>query len=340
MFGGVGNDVMTGHEGDDTLTGGDGNDSFYGSAGNDVFYIDAGDSTFDGGADYDTAYIEGDTGMTLNLYSTSIEEVHGSEVGADNLNAQNKTENVVIYGYGGADTINGGNGNDYLSGGAGVDGLLARAGNDTLDGGAGADTLSAYEGDDYLYVDSDDVTSGYIDGGTGTDTIDVTGTTGVSLTAYSKNVEIIYGSYLGDDSLQAGSVTAGIELYGRAGDDTLAGGGYADTLNGGQGVDQITGGSGADVFDYNSNGASGTGSGNRDIITDFVTGTDQIDLSDFVGTFTFQGTSAFTGTASEVRYTQTGGNTIVEIDSDADGTADLEIELTGTITLVGGDFIL
>src|SRR5690606_2683062 len=109
--------------------------------------------------------------------------------------------------------------------------------------------------------------------------------------------------------------------------------------NGGQGVDQLTGGSGADIFDYNSNGASGIGSGNRDIITDFATGTDQIDLADFSGSFVFLGTSAFTGTANEVRYVQSGGDTIVQVDTDADASTDFEVQLTGLISLNSSDFV-
>ncbi|WP_312217337.1 Ig-like domain-containing protein [Brevundimonas sp.] len=53
-----------------------------------------------------------------------------------------------MYGYGGADTLNGGLGNDLLRGGAGADTLNGGAGNDLLVGGTGNDTLTGGAGQD------------------------------------------------------------------------------------------------------------------------------------------------------------------------------------------------
>ncbi|MGB0929122.1 MAG: hypothetical protein ACPGVA_18050, partial [Pikeienuella sp.] len=47
---------------------------------------------------------------------------------------------------------------------------------------------------------------------------------------------------------------------------------------------------------------------------------------------------AFSNTAGEVRFEQVGGNTIVQLDTNGDAVADMEIELTGLFTLVSGDF--
>ena len=56
--------------------------------------------------------------------------------------------------------------------------------------------------------------------------------------------------------------------------------------------------------------------------------------------FAFIGTSSFNGLAGELRYAQSGGNTFVQGDVDGNGTADIEIQLTGLITINAGDFVL
>ncbi len=140
-------------------------------------------------------------------------------------------------------------------------------------------------------------------------------------------------------------------LYGRGGDDTLNGGAGVDALYGNLGVDQMTGGPGAatmDRFIYFSMAETGVGDGNRDIITDFQTGVDRIEIRRFDADttqggrqgFNFIADAAFSNTAGELRFEQTGGNTIVQGDVNGDGLADFEIELTGTITMVESDFLI
>ena len=63
-------------------------------------------------------------------------------------------------------------------------------------------------------------------------------------------------------------------LDGGAGNDTLSGNNGNDVLIGGTGDDVLTGGFGNDVFIFNS----GDGA---DVITDFETGRDDVDLSSF-----------------------------------------------------------
>jgi Ca2+-binding RTX toxin-like protein len=58
---------------------------------------------------------------------------------------------------------------DMLLGGAGNDTLRGGLGEDILQGGEGADTLEGGAGGDILFVDTDDVTQGSIDGGDGYD---------------------------------------------------------------------------------------------------------------------------------------------------------------------------
>jgi S-layer protein len=87
------------------------------------------------------------------------------------------------------------------------------------------------------------------------------------------------------------TATAAVSITGGAGADTLTGNAAIDTINGGAGtaVDTITGGAGqdvliggggADVFRYNLRAdAVGAGGVNVDKITDFVAGTDKINLT-------------------------------------------------------------
>lgn len=73
-------------------------------------------------------------------------------------------------------------------------------------------------------------------------------------------------------------------LFGNTGNDTLSGGGNgADRLNGGSGDDRLAGGgnAGQDIFVFRDLGDS-------DIITDFVDGSDRIELQDVAGPVTKQ----------------------------------------------------
>jgi Ca2+-binding RTX toxin-like protein len=80
-------------------------------------------------------------------------------------------------------------------------------------------------------------------------------------------------------SLQAGDLilsNPGQTYTGGAGADTLSGGAGSDTLIGGGGGDSLTGGGGNDIFKYTA--ASDSAPNSYDFITDFTTGSDQLDL--------------------------------------------------------------
>jgi serralysin len=119
-----------------------------------------------------------------------------------------------------------------------------------------------------------------------------------------------------------------------AGDDTLVGGGGDDVLIGAAGADTLTGGGGADTFRFGF-GDSGVGIG-RDSITDFQKGADKIDLA---GASSFIGSNLFTGSAGEVRYAGSSDQTVIELDSNGDRIADLQILLSGAVQLDFSDFI-
>lgn len=119
----------------------------------------------------------------------------------------------------GADSAQGGLGNDRILAGGGNDVIYDSKGNDTIDGGTGNDLL----GGDLGGNDS-------IAGGTGADTIDG-----------GRGADRLYGNN-DNDSISGGS-----------GKDILFGGTGNDTLNGGAGNDRLTGDAGADHFVFTGN---------------------------------------------------------------------------------------
>ena len=101
---------------------------------------------------------------------------------------------------------------------------------------------------------------------------------------------------------------------------------------GDQGVDSLTGGAGSDIFVFTDHDNS------RDTITDFVSGTDSIDLGWWVSdmgeaAFHFIGDSAFAHHAGEARY----ANGVFQLDANGDGLADLSINIAGHVG--AGDFV-
>ena len=127
-------------------------------------------------------------------------------------------------------------------------------------------------------------------------------------------------------------------LIGNDGDNRITGLG---------GVDTQTGGLGADVFVLGE-GATGAALGQRDLITDFTVGTDQLDLEAIDANtqsagdqaFRWLGTNAFDGQAGGLRATFDAGRnvTVLEGDTNGDNVANFAIELSGDKTLGIGDF--
>ena len=124
----------------------------------------------------------------------------------------------------------------------------------------------------------------------------------------------------------------------------MSGGGGADRLFGGKGADTLRGGPGGDGFAFLA--AADSPPGAPDVIKDFESGDDRIDLQDLgdVSNWTFAGTGPFTETVGEVRYTQrtVSGTawTDVFVDVSGDGAADLVVQLEGTHALTVNDFLL
>lgn len=187
--------------------------------------------------------------------------------------------NDTLSGGSGNDTINGGSGNDALNGNTGSDLLIGKSGNDSLSGGSGNDVLRGNGGSDSMV------------GGSGNDAL-WGGGGADSMNGGSGNDTL--GGGAGNDSITG--ATGNDTIYGGAGTDTLNGGSGNDVIYSGTGNDNIIGGSGDDTFAF----AAGDG---QDVITDFGTNDDQLDLSS-VGITTF-------AQLQEVMF-QVGTNTVIQ----------------------------
>jgi uncharacterized protein len=97
-------------------------------------------------------------------------------------------------------------------------------------------------------------------------------------------------------------------ITGTAGRDTLVGTPGDDVITGGEGADTLTGGAGSDVFVYTSMRDAG------DVITDFVPGTDRIDLSALLASIGVPASTAWS--SGVVRLVASGANTLLQIDTD------------------------
>jgi hypothetical protein len=97
LFGGNGNDVLTGGSGADQLFGGNGNDTLNGGDGNDVLFGGAGDDTVVGGKGTDTAFL-GAGNDTFIWFPGDGSDVVDGGAGFDTLDFRgaNISENITI----------------------------------------------------------------------------------------------------------------------------------------------------------------------------------------------------------------------------------------------------
>jgi Ca2+-binding RTX toxin-like protein len=139
-------------------------------------------------------------------------------------------------------------------------------------------------------------------------------------------------------------------LTGNAGNNVLDGGAGNDLLTGGAGSDVLTGGAGSDTFDFNALSEMGLTNTTWDVITDFVHGTDKLDLATLDADAALAGDQAFTapvlgGTFSGV-FASPGDlyfDTVAHVlygNTDADTAAEFAIQLVGVTTLTAADLFL
>lgn len=270
-----------------------------------------------------------------HLVGTEADEVLTTGSGNDQLFGE--AGNDSLDGGAGNDKMNGGDGDDTVMGGDGNDNLLGGAGNDSLDGGAGNDKLSGGLGDDIYVINeakshgksgkSTDVVSEKE--GEGTDTVNAS----VSITLV-KNVENLTLTGTGN-----------IDGTGYKGNNTITGNSGANTLNGKEGNDSLTGGDGNDTFLFDT---ALNATSNIDTISDFVSGSDSIDLSkkiftaykksggDDLSADFVVGTAALDETDHFI-YDSATGNLYYDADGNGAGAAVQFATLTGAPTLAASD---
>jgi Ca2+-binding RTX toxin-like protein len=149
LFGKGGSDFLFGGTDNDVLTGGDADDQVFGEAGNDRMIWNPGDDTDlnEGGAGIDTVEVNGGNGAEIFTVTAN-----GTRVRFDRVNPApfsldiGTSENLVVNMNGGDDSFSA-TGNLATLIHMTVDG---GAGNDTILGGNGADTLLGGDGNDFI----------------------------------------------------------------------------------------------------------------------------------------------------------------------------------------------
>ena len=260
--------------------------------------------------------------------------------------------------------INGTAGSDNLKGTAGFDTLDGKAGDDKLTGGTGLDTFLVTSGHDTI-LDFNALTKG----ATGSEILQVSAgavaeaTLKAAWTATSDSFNdgtanlitkgmavdltgITHGQGWNVTNAGAATTIKGSQfndvLTGGSGNDILLGGAGNDVLAGGKGADTLTGGSGADSFRL-------SGDTKSDHITDFLSGTDRIELDHLLykalGTGQLaanqfaQGTAATTAT-QRIVYDQPTGNLWYDADGSGKGKAVLIGVLDNHVQIAHTDLYL
>jgi Ca2+-binding RTX toxin-like protein len=297
---GSGADALTGNEAANRLEAGAGDDSLSGGGGNDLLIGGLGADRMDGGGGSDLFLIgSDDSGIGL-----ARDVIAGFEQGIDRIDLSGTGASRFI-------------GTSDFSGGAGQVRFVAVAGTTLIEVDQNGDRLTDFQ----IELDS-----------------------GVQLSLDDfVGLADANGATAGSDVINGTSASEVLRGYG--GNDVINGNGGNDQLIGGAGADRLTGGAGRDFFVLES--VSDSPVGGADTITDFTRKWDRIDLSGIdaiAGTpandaFQFIGKNAFSGQASELRYVNSNGMTIISGDVNGDAVADFQVVLDDKMTLATTDFI-
>jgi RTX calcium-binding nonapeptide repeat (4 copies) len=204
----------------------------------------------------------------------------------------------VVSGNAGSDRIKGRRGRDKLRGNDGNDVLLGQQSNDIVRGGKGSDRINAGAGDDRMNG--------------GFDNDNIRARNGRDLARGGAGRDTIRGQQDND------------KLLGGRGNDTLIGGQGADLIIGGRGTDTLFGKAGADQYVFRTVRDRG------DLIRDFETFRDVIVVSQITSRSGYGSAQPF---ADYIRLVESGGNTIVRLDTNGDASGGFK----PLVTLVGID---
>ncbi|MHA4866224.1 calcium-binding protein [Duganella sp. PWIR1] len=311
LDGWLGNDTLDGGAGADILLGGAGNNSIVGGAGADTLISAGGKDLLDGGLDSDIAVVS----LPFDSYTVTrpnaTDTVLTYKFDANNVITLRGIENVIFGGYNGTTMTLAEVQANIPS--AFDDNLVGDSGANTLNGGLGNDRMEGKGGDDTYVVNAagDNVIEAE-DEGTDSVTVDFTAAGTYVMSANVENATIVGTlavSVTGNamDNILTGNSAAN-KIDGGAGNDSISGGLGNDTITGGVGNDTIDGGAGSDSMA----GGDGNDIYTVDVATDVVTeaagGASGIDvvktalasytLGANVETLQYTGTTGFAGTGN------------------------------------------
>lgn len=250
-------------------------------------------------------------------------------------------DSVSVTGNGEVGTMDLGRGADKLTttGNAWVGAVYMGRGNDTVTLGAGgADFISLNRDADRIKFNPLNYADQHViaDGGEGvTETTDKDSDT-VDFSAFTAALTIDLD---GQSTVKAGDGNFHIRNF-----ENVIGGSGKDKIIANADANILKGGGGGDTFVFETVAAA-----KGDKILDFSQGADKISLSaiDANGSgagsasFKFIGTAAFHDIAGELRYLKKDGDTLIQGDTNGDGTADFTLTIDNVlVTLKGTDFIL
>ncbi|MEY9328324.1 calcium-binding protein [Sinorhizobium fredii] len=287
IYGWGGNDTLRGYAGNDTIYGGDGNDTLEGGDGDDLLYGEAGDDLMRGFAGNDTF-----------VYEEGLDTVEDLHAGTDTLwITGGRTVNDLAF-------SNSGTYHTKITLTATVDEIIVN----NLRHGTSTYHVELVRFDDGFQTSLVGY-NGWLNGTSGNDMV-AGNANDNTLIGFAGNDSMTGGA--GNDAMHGGAGNDTVE--GEDGDDLLYGGDGDDTLYGGAGLDTMHGGAGADIFVFELASAFS----NVDVIRDFSVGDDDvIDLTDILDTVYDPLTDAI---ADFVQFTESSGNTFVEVDRDGTGS--------------------
>ncbi len=294
LFGDSGNDTLLGKGGfdflfggtdNDTLTGGDADDQVFGQAGNDRMIWNPGDDTDlnEGGAGDDTVVVNGGGGAEVFTVTANGTRVRFDRVDPAPFSIDIGTsENLVLNANGGDDSFSA-TGNlaalikITVDGGAGDDTILGSNGIDLLMGGDGNDFIDGQQGNDVAFMGAGDDVFQW-DPGDGSDTVEGQDGTDNMLFNGSAGAEVFTASANGGRVLftrNLGNIVMDLDDVESIDLNTL---GNIDTTT----INDL---SGTDLVEINVDmaGTIGgtTGDGQADVV--IVSGTNGDDIIDIVG---------------------------------------------------------
>ncbi|MEF8707541.1 MAG: DUF4347 domain-containing protein [Candidatus Accumulibacter propinquus] len=356
-----------------------------GNALDNTLYAADGNNVLDGAAGSDTvSYAFATAGVTLNLATAGAQATGGSAsdtlISIEHLIGSGLNDNLT--GNGGNNVLDGGAGSDFLNGATGADTMLGGDGTDSYCVDHVGDLVS--ESNSSLATGGNDIVYSYLASYTLTANVErlrlmlagVSNGTGNALdnTLYAGDGNNVIDGAAGNDTVSYAFATAGVtvslatpgaqatggsasdtlisieHLIGSGFNDNLTGNAGNNVLTGGAGSDVLTGGAGSDTFDFNALSEMGLTNTTWDVISDFLSGTDKIDLSTLDADAALAGDQAFTapvlgGTFSGVfaspgdLYFDTTAHVLYG-NTDVDTAAEFAIQLVGVATLTAADLFL